>query len=294
MVYMPIKKMKRILLFITSIFYLICCNGNSNAKNKSDKITPIYAIKIDAIASYKLFINDILVSYYHDKGATSITLPINREILSSGQQRIRVELNSEENLDSSVLKYYDFKVVKYRNADSPDYDNILTLDFTREKDMVTKKLTSEWSFYAEVSYENEGWSHSVNLLKENKEKLLSEVKATYQEFDKILTSKNASLYYAKTKEREAEVNKCLYLTNETIKDEKVEMESTFSKISTVLPLENYKIVFYAEGRIISLIRIDKDNMDESAIQAELTDGSTEIFELLLHRPKPGAPLEIIR
>ena len=69
---------------------------------------------------------------------------------------------------------------------------------------------------------------------------------------------------------------------------------TINSITNVLRLENYKLVFYGNGRMVALIRMDGEKKDQSALQAQLEDNSTEIYELLLHRPKSGSPLEVIR
>ena len=60
-----------------------------------------------------------------------------------------------------------------------------------------------------------------------------------------------------------------------------------------LTLENYKLVFYANGKVVGLIRTDGEFFGKSAFLG-LTDEDFYIYSLLLHRPKLSSSLEVIR
>ena len=261
---------------------------------KNNISTPFYALSLDAAGDFQVYINDILIAYYYQKGATTLTIPINREILRSGKQKIRIKLESDKLLESDELEYYKFKILKFDSMDAIDSDVIVDCKFDVEKSKKVKIFSQTWDFISEVPYSLKGWSKSENLLNEDKDELLKEVLFTYNDFRNILKKKDTRLFYLKTQNRDDEINKALYFNNNNIKEDKLQTENTIQSISEVLPMENFKMVFYGEGKMVGLIHIDDKNKDESPIQAKLNDNSIEIFDLILHRPKAGAPLEIIR
>ena len=300
--------MNKKILFGLLLFNIISCQkkdtathtSNSNTNNYEKKMTqttashPLYALSLDAAGDFQVYINDILVAYYYKNGGTSLTLPINREILGSGKQNIKIVLKSDKELDENELKYYKFRILKYTSFDSPDYDMVVDCKFNADKNKPSKEITQSWDFTSEVPYQVTGWSQSVVLLNEDKDALLKEVLETYNSFRDILQKKDTGSFLTKTKTRDLEIDKALNLSPADSKKDQSETSATIQNISEVLPIDNYKMVFYGNGRMVSLIRTDTKSKDESALQAKLKDNSTEIYELVLHRPKKGAPLEVIR
>lgn len=59
----------------------------------------------------------------------------------------------------------------------------------------------------------------------------------------------------------------------------------------MLPLENYKMVFHGNGKMVVLIRIDNEFRGESVIIGE-TEDNYNFYPIYLHRPKSGSPLEL--
>gem|GEM_PF-1563173 len=297
--------MKNMLLISFIIFNLSSCHGKNdtnavteNKFTKENKMisnnTIIYALSIDATADFKVYINDVLVTSYYGKGATSLTIPINREILFSGEQVIKVVLNSINKLDKNELKYYKFQIKKYVSFSSPDYQTVLDCQFDHNLSENLYSHTQSWIFKTEVPYKVEGWTESSILLKEDEGQLLREVISIYESFRKLLEDRDSKSFLAKTIKRDTEINEVLYLNKEQITEDENQTLQTINSITNVLPLENYKLVFYGNGRMVALIRMDGKKKDQSALQAQLEDNSTEIYELLLHRPKSGSPLEVIR
>ncbi|KMQ69790.1 hypothetical protein ACM39_01710 [Chryseobacterium sp. FH2] len=298
--------MSKNILFALLFFNIISCQKkdsniqtsslNTNHENKMKQNTsgPFYALSLDASGDFQVYINDILVAYYYQTGATNLTIPINREILGSGKQSIKIALKSDKELDDTELKYYKFRVLKYASMDSPDYETIVDCKFDTEKSKKVKEFTQIWDFTSTVPYKVVGWSQSETLLNEDKDVLLKEVLAVYNNFRDILQKKDVSSFLAKTKTRDTEIDKALYFSDSDIQQDKSETTATIQNITEVLPLENYKLAFYGQGRMVALIRTDSKSKDESPLQAKLKDNSTEIYDLVLHRPKKGAPLEVIR
>lgn len=69
--------------------------------------------------------------------------------------------------------------------------------------------------------------------------------------------------------------------------------SDMSQNKKILALEKYKMIFYGNGKVVSLVRIDDEFRGESAIIGE-TEDNYNFYPIYLHRPKVGAPLEVIR
>jgi len=63
------------------------------------------------------------------------------------------------------------------------------------------------------------------------------------------------------------------------------------EIFDMLPLENYKMVFHGNGKMVVLIRIDNEFRGESVIIGE-TEDNYNFYPIYLHRPKSGSPLEL--
>ncbi len=300
--------MNRKILFGLLLFNIISCQkkdtithtSNLNTNNNEKKMTktmashPLYALSLDAAGDFQVYINDILVAYYYKNGGTSLTLPINREILGSGKQTVKIVLKSDKELDENELKYYKFRILKYASFDSPDYDVVVDCKFNTDENKPAKEITQTWDFNSDVPYQVTGWSQSTVLLNEDKDALLKEVLDTYNNFRDILQKKDTGSFFTKTKIRDAEIDKALYLSSSDSKKDQSETSATIQNIVEVLPVDNYKMVFYGNGRMVSLIRTDEKSKDESALQARLKDHSTEIYELVLHRPKKGSPLEVVR
>lgn len=294
-------------IYVWLFWLLLSCQTNNNANpssnasnlndmkniNKTDK-RPLYALQFDASAEFQVYVNDILVAYHYGQGAANLTIPINREILGSGKQNVKISLRSDEKLDMNELKYYKFKVLKYDGFDSPDYEVIVECNFDVEKSKQLNEFSQSWDFTANVPYKVNGWLPSVNLLEEDKTKLLNEALKVYSDLAQILQQKDANSFIAKTEARDSEINTALYLSNSDIQKDKQQTIQTIQNISEVLPIDNYKMVFYGDGRMIALIKTNPGSKDESALQARLLDKSTEIFEAVLHRPTKGAALQIIR
>lgn len=297
---------KNILLIILFFNNIACHKENNNDQVSNDnsiklekemtqnKKGPYYALNLDASADFQVYINDILVAYYYENGATTLTIPINRDILGSGKQNVKITISSDKELTEDELKYYKFRILKYVDMESPDYKVIVDCKFDKQKSKKVKEITQTWDFTSEVPYKVEGWSKSENLVDEDKETLLTEVVATYNNFRGMLQKKDVNTFINNTKVRDFEIDKALYLNSSEIQQDKSETTATVQNITEVLPLENYKLVFYGNGKMVSLIRTDQKSRSESALQVKLKDNSTEIYDLVLHRPKKGEPLEVIR
>jgi hypothetical protein len=65
------------------------------------------------------------------------------------------------------------------------------------------------------------------------------------------------------------------------------------EITSMYPIEKYKMAFFGNGRVVALVRTDNEFRGKSVIIGETKD-LVRVLPIYLYRPAAGAPLEIIR
>lgn len=148
----------------------------------------------------------------------------------------------------------------------------------------------------ELPYENEveGWSEGVDLTKEDKDKLQIEVEDFYRNIIKLYETKNVNGLAGKYYNRQKELGQIHYqnkpgnyqvLIDTWIKDANDERPFVF---------KDNLLKFYGNGRVLMLVQADKYYINSTSLMREDADGNYVMFYMALYRPKPGAPLEVIR
>lgn len=148
-------------------------------------------------------------------------------------------------------------------------------------------------FQAEVPYHLEGWTNSISLEKEDKNKLLKELDEWYNDFYDIFTKQDLSKYIQLTEQRTKEINTSFYLSDEEI--EGLDYFKNIPKNLKKVPLDNYELVFYADGKLVGL-RIPHE-LSGFKFQLDLKEPEKNdnfIEMALFHRKQPDAKLSIIR
>ena len=298
--------MKNKLFAILIMFSTISCNKKKleiyNDKSINFKTInnekPIYTLSISVANPYEAYVNDMPVEKDYKKGSTNTELPINDFILKSGIQTVKIILfpeNDKKVVDKSGINYVDIKIYKYPNdlSNMSLKDRILVKSFNLKDLLEAPILIKEFQFDAKVPYDVTGWSQSENLLKENQDNLRKEVKEKFEEIKMVLAKKSIDKWTQIVNIREQELNKSLYLSELEISDEIKEDQNYIRSITKMKNIENYDMKIYGKGKIVTLERIDALLKGESVIQGESAK-TTRVYGILLHRPKLGAQLEIIR
>lgn len=316
-----LKLIPRIIL-ILSLIFMANCNQAQNKSNeiKNQKVmkektqqntqnvlnnnkinmhSPFYEIEVSTRGcAIDLFVNDILVFTNYETGSMAVDWPINQWILSKeGKQAVKaimhpfegqefISKKAEVNLKVFV-KDASLEVMKRREVLSFPH-----ITFTNDIQLPVFK-TETLYFQAEVPYHLEGWTNSISLEKEDKNKLLKELDEWYNDFYDIFTKQDLSKYIQLTEQRTKEINTSFYLSDEEI--EGLDYFKNIPKNLKKVPLDNYELVFYADGKLVGL-RIPHE-LSGFKFQLDLKEPEKNdnfIEMALFHRKQPDAKLSIIR
>lgn len=148
--------------------------------------------------------------------------------------------------------------VRIYTSDEKEENIIMLKEFKNSS--IDKKLPYyevQWEFEAEVPYKLEGWNNAQDLRKLDEEDLEKKVVAKFNDLKKLLNNGNSPLFF---KEQEFSLNedfKALYINPKTQEEWKSSLISFFDEQKNkMIPLENYRLKFYANGKLVTLERID--------------------------------------
>lgn len=293
--------MKNIILIGLLIFNIASCqkkgNNSKHITNNNNTMNeqPIYTLAISVANPHELYLNDMPLIKDYNKGSSNFEIPLNDFILKSGIQNLKIILLPEEGktiVDKSGIDYVDVKIYRYSNGLSdmnPEKRTLIksiNLKEFKEIPIVVKEV----EFNVIVPYELLGWTKSADLSKENQEVLKKEVVTKYEELRAILNNGNYEGFLKENKKRDSEVDNCFYNDLEAQNEDEEFLKDRISKSkNNMLELKEYKLVFYGNKKLIAL----ENKRGKSSLCG---DNGKTIFTyfILLHRPSPNAPLEVIR
>ncbi|WP_136669403.1 hypothetical protein [Flavobacterium sp. H122] len=302
-------------------------NPDITAKNIVDKIeadvktyteyTRYYLDVKQGWCQSEIFVNDIPVYQdYSNGGHTGVS--INHVILKSGLQKVNYKL---------------YPVGEYEGENYPTFINETEMEVTAEwqdfykhekqgesgvhiapmskpaNSMVEpvsllsgkKYYEGSFTFNAVVPYELKGWSESQDLRKLDPKELEKRVLAEFE--------KNKSIYQSKNLDAIAKIEfdnmRNQYVSEyATRKDIQRGWDETVNVVKSpefeMQPIKDYKMVFYAEGRLVGLVSTsnDKNLKDKSVLVCHYKDKDGDlsgfVFSCFLHIPKGKTELEVVR
>ena len=268
---------------------------------KSYDYNPRYSVRIKNYeCAYEIYVNDMLITSRFETGTGMGIVPFPQYILKSGNQRLKVK----------VLPVYKSSEVE---GIAIGKDAVLNIDIFHEEfgkfketsvlKFVLPEKAQQLPYYeldtvfeAKVPYVLDGWSKGADLSKEDPKKLEQEVLEVYKRFKKAFEQKDVATIATMIYNREKEIAQAFFFVSgkEGSYDNGWEtLEKETNSVKNIKPLENYKMRFFGDGKMVSLLRTDGKFLDYPAFMGE-TDDSFEFYGLYLHRPSPGAPLEPIR
>lgn len=293
-------------------------NLYKDVKYKDQAVNYHAEIQIGACA-FEVYVNDMYVhKYAGDDGSGSVGLsaPINMNILKSGVQtwEVRVfppEVNGKRQmvLPEGVKVELSVEALKFR-TDGVDHtaEPIVLLQTPKmEKegrsvyaDAGKPFMIYKGTFNAQVPYEVKGWSESVDLSKEDADVLKKELVAEYEKYRGWLNKRDLDKIAKGLEKKDKDRAQVTFYDKELNEDH---METFFDRYGAdrlrMLPLENYKMVFSGNGKMVTLERAD--HIYYPALVGESTQqekGEDKIYTMTyymnFHRPLPGGPLEVIR
>ncbi len=259
---------------------------------------PVYWLFVHSNdCSYEIRVNDMPVyTDYNEGSAKSLSFPLNPLLLKSGKQTLNLTLlpksDNEFRLASTLSKEYSVKIRIVRSENGKDS---VVLEKEYRADQANQPALKKYavSFDADLPYELSGWQYGANLKEEKQSELEKEVIRYYKDIIRDYETRNLTGVEDKYYGRQSEYAECSYLDQpEDSKKLVEELRKDLDKKQD-FELEHYKLQLYGNGKVVSLIRTDGEFRGKSAFLG-LTDDNFYIYNLLLYRPSPGAPLEVIR
>lgn len=278
-----------------SLFFLLFCLTSCGQDNKnSDAVEkPINTLKIQSANPYEIYLNGMPVEKYYSNESSSSEIPLNDFILEGGNQLLEVVLlpnKDKTEVDKLGMDNFEVKLYKYSeglsNISNENGLLLTSIDFKNElKELPIIKKTINIDL--EVSYTINGWKNSVNLKNENQETLLKEVLEKYEQVRESINQGDFEGFEKLYSKKNIETYESYYNNQEVIKEDKNWMRERIVKSKhNMLPITDYKLIYYSNGKVIAL----ENKNRESPLIANINNFE-EVYSILLHRPKAGAPLE---
>ena len=257
--------MKKIHLLTIIVLTLLNCN-NTQKKMKIQQI-PLekqitYIIALSMRVPYELYINDIKADCDY-VGANS-GVDMNPYILKNGKYKVKLRIFPAFKAGKKLIEFDDIEKSNIsfdsyiRNKETNEILNYnsIPLPIVAPKEDVPY-FEQEWDVeLTELPYELEGWSKGQDLRKWDKKELEKKVVAFHQKIRKILNDGNSEAWLKLIQKRFDEVCIFDYLSEKRIEKDLEEIKEDVEEYSkgTMIPLEDYELKLYAEGKLVTLER----------------------------------------
>ena len=256
--------MKKI-LFIFTILLFNCHNAQNTGEMKIQQI-PLekqitYMIDITTNIPVIVYVNDIKASELNMPLGTAIDL--NPYVLKNGKCKIKLQifplfrrgdtLVTVENIMRCNLFFGSYIRNKETN-EILNYKADVALPIVAPKEDVPY-FEQEWDVeLTELPYELEGWSKGQDLRKWDKKELEKKVVAYYQKLWKMLNDGDGERFM-KLWEKADDENAIYDYDTEIDEANKSEIADIKKHcVNRMIPLEDYEMKLYAEGRLVCLER----------------------------------------
>lgn len=246
--------------------------------------------------SYIVTLDDMpIYTDYNDGSMKSLSVPLNNFILESKKHELNVLIlpKIDENYNVEHFLANDFSLnIKVSRTQNKKEDIVFDKKISNSEENQSLKQVII-AFESNVPYMLKGWTNSIDLTKQDKKDLEKEVVSFYKEMIDDYKNQKIQNIERKYYKRQIENAQSFYLFK------KEDSEKLISEINKDVykeqnfSLDNYKLAFYGNGKVVGLIRTDGEFLGKSAFLG-LTDEDFYIYSLLLHRPTVDAELEVIR
>ncbi|MDQ8011029.1 MAG: hypothetical protein REI96_01170 [Flavobacterium nitrogenifigens] len=274
---------------------------------------PMYYMRINKInCLVEIFINDYRVHKDYELSNYATPLEINDAILKSGEQKLTYRLYPIGDLIKE--EYGEGDTVKTLTNATSISISIIKMDNNGEKRLEDEEVIIKHSslndakgnfiasgkpyyeftfpFNAFVPYENEGWTKGQDLTKLDQKLLEQKALEFYNEYSKVYKNKNlnllAQLSFGEEKRNAISFYKRASNINKLWKEYLNDINESNLK---ALPIENYKMTFWGNGKIVFL-QLKSLNITYRGGGALIIDSdkSTYMPKILLYLPE-GKRLE---
>jgi len=255
----------RQLVFLCFILLFNCHNAQKKMETQQIPLEKqiTYMIDITTNIPVIVYVNDIKASELNMPLGTAIDL--NPYVLKNGKCKIKLQifplfrrgdtLVTVENIMRCNLFFGSYIRNKETN-EILNYKADVALPIVAPKEDVPY-FEQEWDVeLTELPYELEGWSKGQDLRKWDKKELEKKVVAFHQKIRKILNDGNSEEWMKLIQKRFDEVCIFDYLSEKRIEKDLEEIKEDVEEYSkgTMIPLEDYELKLYAEGKLVTLER----------------------------------------
>ena len=256
--------MKNIILTL-AILLFNCHNAQKKMETQQIPLEKqiTYMIDITTNIPVIVYVNDIKASELNMPLGTAIDL--NPYVLKNGKCKIKLQifplfrrgdtLVTVENIMRCNLFFGSY----IRNKETDEilnYKADIALPIIAPSTDVPY-FEQEWEVeITDLPYELEGWSKGQDLRKWDKKELEKKVVAFHQKIRKILNDGNSEAWLKLIQKRFDEVCIFDYLSEKRIEKDLEEIKEDVEEYSkgTMIPLEDYELKLYAEGKLVTLER----------------------------------------
>ena len=255
--------MKKI-LFIFTILLFNCHNAQNTGEMKIQQI-PLekqitYGISLSMRVPYELYINDIKADCDYVGGNSGVNM--NPYILKNGKYKVKLRIFPAFKAGKKLIEFDDIEksnisfgsYIRNRETDEIlNYEDKL-LPITAPT-IDVPYFEQEWDVeLTELPYELEGWSKGQDLRKWDKKELEKKVVAYYQKLWKMLNDGDGERFM-KLWEKADDENAIYDYDTEIDEANKSEIADIKKHcVNRMIPLEDYEMKLYAEGRLVCLER----------------------------------------
>ena len=255
----------RQLVFLCFILLFNCHNAQKKMETQQIPLEKqiTYMIDLTLKTPHELYINDIL-AVSRSRGSNA-AIDINPYVLKNGKYKIKLRLLPYWHLNETTVSKSDIENARLffgsyiRNKETDEilnYKADVALPIVAPKEDVPY-FEQEWDVeLTELPYELEGWSKGQDLRKWDKKELEKKVVAFHQRARKILNEGNSEAWLKLIQKRFDEVCIFDYLSEKRIEKDLEEIKEDVEEYSkgTMIPLEDYELKLYAEGKLVTLER----------------------------------------
>lgn len=276
------------------------CREPNHKTNKMEH-HKLYGIEFNIPVPSEVLVNDMPVSKNFVSGTVGPEF-INQYILDPGKQRVRIKvmhpfLKEGGLFTGTQLKRLTENIQVQLVDVNQDYKvtTVAPLRFPEVKEPVPS-FEYEWDFDAGVDYKIQGWKNSVDLKTIGEDLLKQEVLTLFQRLYAELDKGDTNTFADEIKQAEQELFISNYYSREKIAEHQSNCEKFYSNHKgRMLPIENYRMVFYANGKAVALERVDDAHAGLGVLIAKGKEANAYYTNyVLLHKPSASAPLQVLR
>ncbi|WP_163408085.1 hypothetical protein [Flavobacterium ajazii] len=282
---------------------------------------PMYYLKYSQNICYsEILVNDIPLNKNYKELGSGRTISINNYIFKSGIQKITFRLYPAvkgKDFDYHTLnEETDMKIVitesdnAKRNNKGKEMASYLTPTITKTDQYgnpVTQFIATGKTYYeasftfeAKVPYEFPSLDNGQDLREWNKEKLEQKVVDFYKNQLTLLKAKKKEEYFSYLDLKEKETRQSLFFNKRELQGIlDLYLDPFTIPNHQMQPLENYKLKFYGDGRIVCLELTSQESKmrGKSALWAKFGEGDEmmlDFFKFYLYIPEGEEELVMIR